>query len=710
MKRWSAFAAVLALLGGALVLSQARKVEAPVGPNALLYFVADTQRELTRLPMKYTEIPDAEEIKIGNRIAEQFDDKNQDDESKLVEAYLRNVGGRVAAHAARKLPYKFHYLPERGFINAFAIPGGHVFVGAGLINLMENEDELAAVLGHEIEHIDHRHCAERLQVEAALRKVPLGELIYIPVAVFQAGYNKDQELEADREGTALAVAAGYSPNGAIEVFTDFQRLEERLAGKARKATPEEEISSTAVQILTGYFRSHPPSADRIAEIQKLIRDKNWTLGKEKPLDVRYIFLGHQAEELAAAAHYDKAIQAASTALELHPGHAPALLALAKATCAQHDFQRASAAYKQLLASHQADADAVRAFAEQLANNAMAARHFEEAGQFVTFSLQLQPDNAGSLKLLAEVKLELGDVRAALEAGRKLERLYPQTAASLNQYAFSAGEQAFQSRDYPRAARFASFSLDLVSAPQLDARSLVARSDFALAAFRASADAYRKMIEIKIHDETTPEPELISAFADSLGSVPGHAQAAREFQTALRRSGSDNEDITARRKIEEAGLLILAGNASLAQSLTDGSSQFAPEHAARLGWWYYRAGKYDAADQVLRRFLAQRPGDAGLQTTLGWVALEKNNPAESLRLFNIAQGDSSVPASAHAGQAVARWRLQQSDAAMIAFDGLSKDAPEWINPNWVRAIYGPVAGQSAQEMYAEQQRRIAAHKR
>jgi len=45
--------------------------------------------------------------------------------------------------------------------------------------------------------------------------------------------------------------------------------------------------------------------------------------------------------------------------------------------------------------------------------------------------------------------------------------------------------------------------------------------------------------------------------------------------------------------------------------------------------------------------------------------------------------------------------------MIAFDGLSKDAPEWTNPNWVRAIYGPAASQSAQEMYTEQQRRIAA---
>lgn len=185
MKRWLSFAIVLALLAAGLVLSQtqARKVHAPVAPTALLYLVADTERELTRLPMKYTRIPDSEEIKHGNQIASEIEDSGQDAESKVVEAYLQTVGNRIAAHAERKLPYKFHYIPDRNFINAFAIPGGHVFMGAGLLALMENEDELAAVLGHEIEHIDHYHCAERLQLEAALRHIPLGQLAYIPAVV-----------------------------------------------------------------------------------------------------------------------------------------------------------------------------------------------------------------------------------------------------------------------------------------------------------------------------------------------------------------------------------------------------------------------------------------------------------------------------------------------------------------------------------------------
>src|SRR5438309_10241930 len=106
-------------------------------------------------------------------------------------------------------------------VNAFALPGGHVFVGGGLLRFMDTEDQLAAVLGHEVEHIDHYHCAERVQVEARLRGIPLSGLIDLPIKFFQQGYTKEQELEADREGTTLAVMAGYSAEGAIRMFETF---------------------------------------------------------------------------------------------------------------------------------------------------------------------------------------------------------------------------------------------------------------------------------------------------------------------------------------------------------------------------------------------------------------------------------------------------------------------------------------------------------
>jgi predicted Zn-dependent protease len=706
---------VFALLVAGLITSQARKVEAPVAATALHFLVADTERELTRLPMKYTRISDADEIKIGNRIVEEIGESKQDEEGKVVETYLRTVGSRVAAHAHRKLPYTFHYLPDLHFVNAFALPGGHVYMGAGLLSLMENEDELAAVLGHEIEHIDHYHCVERYQLEAALRHVPpLGSIVYIPLQVFQVGYSKDQELEADREGTSLAVASGYSPQGAIQIFARFQKMEEAMRGKKKAATPEEEMAGAAVDILTGYFASHPPSADRVAQIQALIAQERWTPVPEKPLEVRYIFLAHQAEELVASAKYDKAIQAANTALALHPGHPLALVALAKALCATHDFTKAAAAYRELLASHQAEADAVRAFADAQGNAAMTARHFAEAAQFAAFSLDLQPNNPSSLKLLAEAKLELADVDAALEIGRKLQKLYPNAASQLLQYINNASQQAFEAHNYERAARFASCSLRLEPATQPNIQSQYARTEFVMADFRAAADAYRKLIDADVHDnEVTLKPSLVIAYADALGSLPQHADAAREFQAALRPARGLSDDVAAQIKLEEAGLLIMAGDESMARSLSAGPISFAPEHGARLGWWYYRAGQYDAANKALQLFLAQRPGDPGLQVTLGWVKLEQNAPADAVHGFEKFSDDETAAASARAGQTIALWRLRQTDketdTAISEFDQLAREAPEWTNPTWVRAVYGPAAAQSAQEMYTEQQRRIEARK-
>ncbi len=80
-----------------------------------------------------------------------------------LEQYLQQVGDKVAAHAGRKLPYKFHLDPHPAFRSAVAYPGGQVVVGGGVLALMGHEDELAVVLGHEIGHITLDQCATRLR-------------------------------------------------------------------------------------------------------------------------------------------------------------------------------------------------------------------------------------------------------------------------------------------------------------------------------------------------------------------------------------------------------------------------------------------------------------------------------------------------------------------------------------------------------------------
>lgn len=291
MKRGLAFGMVLLLGAGALLLSERRKAEAPVSPDPILYLIADTEHELSRVPAQATRMSDAEEIKIGDDLAQRYGGGNAplSEQDRAMQAYVDEVGARVVVHTRRKLPYRFHYLPYGYLVNAFSLPGGHVYIGAGLIALMNSEDELAAVLGHEVEHIDRYHCIERYQVEARAERMRLGivgGLVQLPLEIFQAGYSKDQELEADREGTRLAVEAGYSPLGAIQVFEAYQRLRQQEESQAR--SPQEEAARMTVETLSGYFRSHPLEADRIEQIRRLIASEHWEdRTNERPMRVRY---------------------------------------------------------------------------------------------------------------------------------------------------------------------------------------------------------------------------------------------------------------------------------------------------------------------------------------------------------------------------------------------------------------------------------------
>jgi beta-barrel assembly-enhancing protease len=228
------------LLIAALLWSQNRHIDAPVSPEPIVNLISDSERELTRLPVAFAPLPDSEEIAAGKDLERSYLSSWPSDlNNTSVEDYVQSVGTRTAVFAHRKLPYRFHFIADDRFVNAFALPGGPVFIGAGLLSLMRTEDELAATLGHEIEHIDHYHCAERVQIQAAIHHLPLAELTGLPVEIFAAGYNKSQELEADREGLRLAVAAGYSPLGAIRLFETFERL--YPSADTRPRNPSEEL-------------------------------------------------------------------------------------------------------------------------------------------------------------------------------------------------------------------------------------------------------------------------------------------------------------------------------------------------------------------------------------------------------------------------------------------------------------------------------------
>lgn len=291
MKRAIFFLIVLGVALAALYFSERHRDKSSVTSNAVMEMAADLQRDITRAPMRFTRLSDTEEIKIGNELAERYSayDEKLSPEQQGLQEYVAKVGRAVSSHTHRRLPYRFHLIPDRSLINAFSLPGGHVFVGEGLLDLMNSEDQLAFILGHELEHIDHYHCAERVQIEAHFRKLKLGivgQLVQIPLEVWEVGYSKDEEFEADREGLRLAVIGGYSPYGAVSLFQRFNDLHAEYVIHAK--TPEQELSQLAIQSIEGYFRSHPATTDRIAQMERVIAEEHWQdRTTQKPFHLEY---------------------------------------------------------------------------------------------------------------------------------------------------------------------------------------------------------------------------------------------------------------------------------------------------------------------------------------------------------------------------------------------------------------------------------------
>lgn len=218
---------------------------------------------------EYTE---EEEIELGRVVAARVLATYPLSSNDRLQKYVTLVGNTVAAYSARpSLNWHFAVI-DTPVINAFSTPGGYVFVTTGALNQMKSESELAAVLGHEVAHCTEKHILKeikRANVYAASVDVAsaqsnadwLTEDLAKKVAdlanekLFKTGIGRKEELDADRIGAQLAVAAGYRDDGATSFLTTLQGIEG---------------TSSAMKQLTA---THPRAADRITSLNSAIRPK-----------------------------------------------------------------------------------------------------------------------------------------------------------------------------------------------------------------------------------------------------------------------------------------------------------------------------------------------------------------------------------------------------------------------------------------------------
>jgi predicted Zn-dependent protease len=195
-----------------------------------------------------------------------------------LQTYVNRVGRWVASQTERPdLPWHFGVL-DTPTINAFAAPGGYVLITRGLYEILDNEAQLAGVLGHEIGHIVRRHHVEVMQKSALIsagaraaqrenRSAWTNSLIGTGAEIFARGLDKSAEFESDQIGVVLAARAGYSPYGLIEVL---HKLAVRGAGD---------------ESLTLLFKTHPAPGERLEKLGEALTPHLARLpaGREPPV-------------------------------------------------------------------------------------------------------------------------------------------------------------------------------------------------------------------------------------------------------------------------------------------------------------------------------------------------------------------------------------------------------------------------------------------
>jgi predicted Zn-dependent protease len=215
-------------------------------------------------------LSDADEVRIGQVLADQFEQEEgmaPTPQTKKLDEYLQAVGDRVAARAQRKLPYKFHFDPSPGFKSAVGLPGGQVFVGGGILAYIDSEDQLAGVLGHEVEHIALNQCRDRLIQQLGALHISVEDAANpkngkLQVDPFLPGYGHDNEFAADREGVTLAMQAGYSADAVMRLLQTYVILGENMPNTPKEGKANLEARIAQIRTLSAESTLPKPAAEK----------------------------------------------------------------------------------------------------------------------------------------------------------------------------------------------------------------------------------------------------------------------------------------------------------------------------------------------------------------------------------------------------------------------------------------------------------------
>lgn len=216
---------------------------------------ATTRRDTQR----WVVLPTAYEVSIGQSMAGDISQQYKTLNDAKVTAYVQSLGAQIASVCDRKdVEYHFSVVVDPQ-VNAFAAPGGYVYVTTGLLKAAENEAELAVVLGHEVGHIAARHSAQRIQQQFGIslasqvlkldkKSQAFQSMVGTATNLALQGYSRENEYEADHLGAVYACRLGYDPVAEVTFFQKLRKLQ-----------------TTEPSVMEVWFSSHPATGNRISE-------------------------------------------------------------------------------------------------------------------------------------------------------------------------------------------------------------------------------------------------------------------------------------------------------------------------------------------------------------------------------------------------------------------------------------------------------------
>lgn len=205
------------------------------------------------------------EVSIGTKVAQSIE-KNYEintdvDVNQRVEKILKDI---VAVSDRKDVVY-FIKVINKDIINAISLPGGYIYIFQGLLDEIESDDELAAVVAHEVAHITAKHGIKRLQSSYGAMALQLlashsnsevASGVGLMLNTIFTEHSQEAEFESDRLGVKYLKAAGYDPHGMVKFLTRLRNKEERTSPKA-----------------IVYWRTHPHLSKRIAVVNQEIKGK-----------------------------------------------------------------------------------------------------------------------------------------------------------------------------------------------------------------------------------------------------------------------------------------------------------------------------------------------------------------------------------------------------------------------------------------------------